>query len=108
MAVDATMPTIPTSAPASATRPDAVTAALVEATWPLLIPIDTEAPLVQAAFDEAICTFQSPSNVAAVADVTLASATIMEAAITKLRNSLMTCPFWFGHDQALTTVGIRL
>ena len=51
--------------PASATRPDAVTAALFEATWPLLIPIETDAPLLQAAFDEAICTFQSPSNVAA-------------------------------------------
>ena len=51
--------------PASATRPDAVTAALFEATWPLLIPIETDAPLVQAAFDEVICTFQSPSNVAA-------------------------------------------
>jgi len=28
--------------PASATRPDAVTAALFEATWPLLISIDTD------------------------------------------------------------------
>ena len=51
--------------PASATRPDAVTAALFEATWPLLISIDTDAPLGQAAFDEVIWTFQSPSNVAA-------------------------------------------
>ena len=41
-------------APASATRPDAVTAALFEATWPLLIPIETDAPLVQAALDDVI------------------------------------------------------
>ena len=41
-------------APASATWPVAVTAALFEATWPLLIPIDTDAPLLQAALDEAI------------------------------------------------------
>jgi hypothetical protein len=40
--------------PASATWPVAVTAALFEATWPLLIPIDTDAPLLQAALDEAI------------------------------------------------------
>ena len=60
-------------APASATRPDAVTTALVEATWPLLIPIETDVPLVQAAIDEAICTFHSPSNVAAVAGVASAA-----------------------------------
>jgi hypothetical protein len=40
--------------PASATWPVAVTAALFDATWPLLIPIDTDAPLLQAALDEAI------------------------------------------------------
>ncbi len=60
--------------PASATRPDAVTAALFEATWPLLIPIETDAPLGQAAFDEVICTFQSPSNVAAADGVAKPSA----------------------------------
>ena len=42
--------------PASATRPDAATLAVVDATWPLLIPIETDAPLVHEAFDEAICT----------------------------------------------------
>ena len=40
--------------PASATRPDAVTMALVDATWPLLMPIETLAPLGQAALVEAI------------------------------------------------------
>ena len=53
--------------PASATRPDAVTDALVDATWPLLIPIETVAPPPQAVFCEAIWTFHSPSNVAAEA-----------------------------------------
>ena len=40
--------------PALATRPEALIIALVEATWPLLMPIDTVAPLPQAEFDEAI------------------------------------------------------
>src|SRR5438552_3443986 len=61
-------------APASATRPDAVTAALLEATRPLLIPIATEVPLLQTLFDEAIWTFHSPSNVAAMAGAAVTSA----------------------------------
>jgi hypothetical protein len=40
--------------PASATRPDALTAALLDATWPLLMPIETLAPLGQAPLDDAI------------------------------------------------------
>ena len=40
--------------PASATRPDAVAMVLVDATWPLLMPIETLAPLGQAALVEAI------------------------------------------------------
>ena len=40
--------------PASATRPDAVIMASVDAIWPLLIPIETLAPLGQAALVEAI------------------------------------------------------
>src|SRR3989442_1403341 len=60
--------------PASATRPDAVTAALLEATRPLLIPIATEVPLLQTMFDEAIWTFHSPSNVAAMAGAAVTSA----------------------------------
>ncbi len=79
--------------PASATRPDAVTVALFEATWPLLIPIETDAPLLQAAFDEAICTFQAPSNVAAAEGVARPSAAISEAAITDFRDVTMTSPF---------------
>ena len=80
-------------APASATRPDAVTVALFEATWPLLIPIETDAPLLQAAFDEVICTFQAPSNVAAVDGVAKPSAAISEAAIRDFEDLAMTCPF---------------
>jgi hypothetical protein len=80
-------------APASATRPDAVTAVLLEATWPLLIPIETDAPLLQAAFDEVICTFQSPSKVAAADGVTMPSAAINATATTDFRDLTMTCPF---------------
>ena len=53
--------------PASATRPEAVTIALLDATWPLLMPIATLLPLGQAAFLEAIWTFHEPSKVAAEA-----------------------------------------
>jgi hypothetical protein len=79
--------------PASATRPDAVTVALFEATWPLLIPIETDALLLQAAFDEVICTFQSPSNVAAADGVAKPSAANSEAATRDFRDVIMTCPF---------------
>jgi hypothetical protein len=80
--------------PASATRPDAVTVALFEATWPLLIPIETDAPLLQAAFDEVICTFQAPSNVAAADGVAKpTSAASSEATTTDFRDFTMTCPF---------------
>jgi len=79
--------------PASATRPDAVTVALFEATWPLLIPIETDAPLLQATFDEVICTFQAPSNVAAADGVARLSAAISEAATRDFRDFTMTCPF---------------
>jgi len=83
-------------APASATRPDAVTVALFEATWPLLIPIETDAPLLQAAFDEVICTFQSPSNVAAADGAAKPSAAAnSEAAIRDFEDVIMTSPFGF-------------
>jgi hypothetical protein len=80
-------------APASATWPDAVTAALFEATWPLLIPIDTDAPLLQATFEEAIWTFQSPSNVAAVEGVAKVSAANNEAAMADFLGVPMASPF---------------
>src|SRR6266699_3442582 len=51
--------------PASATRPDAFISALLDSTWPLLIPIEMVTPPPQAVFSEAICTFHAPSNVAA-------------------------------------------
>jgi hypothetical protein len=94
--------------PASATRPDAVTVALFEATWPLLIPIETDAPLLQAAFDEVICTFQSPSNVAAADGVAKFSAASSETTAMDFRDFIiMTCPYgldtirisqWFHDD----------
>jgi hypothetical protein len=94
-------------APASATRPDAVTVALFEATWPLLIPIETDAPLLQAAFDEVICTFQAPSNVAAADGVARLSAASSETTTMDFRDFIMTCPYgldtirisqWFHDD----------
>src|SRR3984957_18147544 len=79
--------------PASATRPDAVIKALVDATWPLLMPIDTLAPPPQTLLVEAIWTFHSPSNVAAAAGVAtdIAANKSMRAMIT-LRNCPMTFP----------------
>ena len=55
--------------PASATRPEAVTIALLDATWPLLMPIATLLPLGHAAFLEVIWTFHEPSKVATEAGV---------------------------------------
>src|ERR1700688_3459315 len=80
--------------PASATRPDALISGLFEATWPLLIPIVTLAPLLQAAFCEAIWTFHAPSNVAAAAGVAI-EIPRRKPAIIALRRLLMTCPCWF-------------
>src|ERR1700730_15054660 len=79
--------------PASATRPDAVTMALLDATWPLLIPIETLVPLGQAAFCEAIWTFHAPSYVAAAAAgvATEIPATI-RTAIAAVRKRSMTSP----------------
>src|SRR5439155_26066697 len=51
--------------PAPAMRPEAAISPSVDATWPLLIPIETVAPLPHAILVEAIWTFHSPSNVAA-------------------------------------------
>lgn len=73
-------------APASATRPEAVTAALLEATRPLLIPIETNAPLLQAAFDETIWTFHSPSNFAAIAGAAVKS--VAKSAKRETRDNL--------------------
>ncbi len=77
--------------PASAIRPDAVTAALLDAIWPLLIPIETVAPLPQVSLDEAIRTFHAPSNVLALACAAgHAMATMM--AKRHLRKPCMTRP----------------
>src|SRR5258708_2633868 len=80
--------------PASATRPEALTPELADATWPLLMSIATLAPLPQAEFDEAICTFHSPSKPAAEACVAkgIASSTRMRAAIVSLRKCPMVLP----------------
>ena len=77
---------------------------MVDAIWPLLIPIETDVPLVQAAIDEAICTFHSPSNVAAIAGVAAAHAASKEMASAVLRDCPMTCPFGLNIDQALMMV----
>src|SRR5580704_11353037 len=85
---------VTTMLPASATRPEADIIALVEATWPLLIPIDTLAPPPQALLVEAIWTFHSPSKVAAAAGVAadIPASIRIRAAITALRKCPMTCP----------------
>jgi hypothetical protein len=89
--------------PASATRPDAVIIGLFDATWPLLMPIETVAPLGQAPFDEAIWTFHAPSNVAAAAGVAteIPSRNRIRVAIIAVRTCPMTCPFWL--DAAMLT-----
>ncbi len=80
--------------PTSATRPDALTMALVEATWPLLIPIETDVPPLHAVLEEAICTFHSPSKVAAAAGAATANPASSRtgAAAVNLRNCPMMCP----------------
>jgi hypothetical protein len=78
--------------PASATRPDAVIIASLEAIWPSLIPMETLAPSPQAELVDAIWTFQAPSKLAAEAGALTdapASST-MWAAMTVLRRFDMT------------------
>src|SRR5258708_24790346 len=95
--------------PASATRPDAVTMALLDATWPLLMPIATVAPLGQAELVEAIWTFHSPSNVAAAAGVATDVAVIStkRVAIIVLRNCPMALPL-VGRQQDHTELRRRM
>jgi hypothetical protein len=78
--------------PASATRPDAVNAALLDPTWPLLIPIEMLAPLAQAARDDAILTSHSPSNVPAAAGVAADNPASRMAAMVALRTCSMAFP----------------
>ena len=86
--------TVTLMAPASATRPEAVTAEVFDATSPLLIPIDTDAPLVQTEFDEAICTLHWPSNVAlAAAGVASKAPTSSRLVNVALRDALMVITF---------------
>src|SRR3954468_20761501 len=79
--------------PASATRPDALTTPS-PVTLPLAIPIETVAPLPHSELDEAMRTFQEPSNVAAAAGdangITRRAAVLV--AITTLRKLVMACP----------------
>jgi hypothetical protein len=60
----------------------------------LLIPIETDAPLVHEEFDEAICTLHWPSNVA-LAPAGVASKTLANSrpASLALRNALMVITF---------------
>jgi len=60
----------------------------------LLIPSDTDAPLGQAAFDDVIWTFQSPSNVEAADGVAKPNAAAnSEAAIRDFEDVIMASPF---------------
>jgi len=81
--------------PASATWPDADIMALDDATRPLLMPMESVAPLPHVEFDELIRTFHSPSNVAAAAGVAAdnPASNSMLLAISALRRCLMTFPF---------------
>ena len=81
--------------PASATRPDAVTAALPDAIWPLLMPMATVEPLPQVWLDDAMRTFHVPSNVEPAASA-CASGTTIASIVTKrpLRKPFMTRPCW--------------
>src|SRR5260370_9504704 len=81
--------------PVSATRPDAIIGGLVDATWPSLMPIETVAPLAQAALGEAIWTSQEPSNAAAAPGVATAIPTTntTRGAIAVLRQPSITSPF---------------
>src|ERR1700753_2719528 len=79
--------------PASATRPDALTMPSPE-TLPLAMPIETVAPLPHSELDEAMRTFQEPSNDAAAAGVAscMARRAAVLVAITTLRKLVMACP----------------
>ena len=59
-----------------------------------MIPSETEAPLLQASFDDAICTFQSPSKVDAAAGVAVTSAASRRRRVVEndLRKYLMMGP----------------
>jgi len=77
--------------PASATRPDALIIPLFDATWPLLMPIETLVPLgQQVPLLDAIWTFQEPSNVAADAGAASESPARNKLAITVLLKFFMT------------------
>ena len=61
-----------------------------------MIPIETDVPLGQAAFDEVIWTFQSPSNVEAAEGVAkLSVAANSETEIRDFENVIMASPFGF-------------
>src|SRR5437868_15459202 len=100
--------------PASATRPDAATIELFEATWPLLMPIETLLPALHAEFDDAIRTLQLPSKVAAAAGV--ASGNARRARMRTVKTSLLECamtyprwlPLLFGQRQLHTVVRRRM
>ncbi|CUT15850.1 hypothetical protein BF49_6930 [Bradyrhizobium sp.] len=77
--------------PASATRPDADTTALLDAIWPLLIPIATVEPLPQVSLDDEMRTFHAPSKVLALA-CAAGNAMTMIVAKRTLRNPFMTRP----------------
>src|SRR5581483_4770809 len=79
--------------PASATRPDALIMPSPE-TLPLLMPIESVAPLPHSELDEAMRTFQEPSKEAAAAGVAngRTQKSAMRVARTTLRRLVMACP----------------
>src|SRR5581483_1798183 len=79
--------------PASATRPDACTMPSPD-TRPLAMPIETLAPLPHSELDEAMRTFQEPSNDAAAAGLANGRThrSAMRVAIFILRKLVMACP----------------
>src|SRR4029079_13489156 len=79
--------------PASATRPDAVTAALLDAICPLLIPIATIAPLPQVSLDDEMRTFHAPSKVLVAAPASASGMAMTTSVATRaLRKPSMTRP----------------
>lgn len=103
--------------PASATWPDAVIIASFEATWPLLIPIETLAPPPQAELVEAIRTFQAPSKLAAAAGVVTdaPASNRMRVAMMVLRRLGMAFPFvsvrtrsHVGHSRTVMVVTLKM
>jgi hypothetical protein len=89
--------------PASATWPEALTAALLDAMWPLLMPIESVAPSPHSDEEEAIWTLHSPSKLAALACAVSGAATSKASANLILQNCPMTSPLCLEHVKGRMT-----